>query len=56
MRHYFHRCECGVEWTTDEAIVNKNDVVTSDEVVGVHQILKTFDGSLNDLLSNNPKC
>lgn len=37
--HYtYHLCACGVEWTTTEKVAfEKDDVVTSGEVLAVHE-------------------
>lgn len=38
-RHFtYHLCACGVEWTTTELVsFEKDDVVTSGEVLAVHE-------------------
>lgn len=38
-RHFtYHRCGCGIEWTTTETMAfEPDDVVTSGEVLAVHE-------------------
>lgn len=49
--HYkYFRCECGMEWTVVEAVVDKHDPVTSDEVLEVRKQLKGFEGTISELL------
>ena len=49
-RFIFHRCECGAEWTENQASVDPSQPITSDEVLEVHECLARFEGPINELL------
>jgi hypothetical protein len=49
-RFFFHRCECGTEWTEHVTDIDPTAPVTSDEVIEVHRQLSTFEGSIAELL------
>lgn len=46
----FHRCECGLEWTERFSDVDRNEPISGDELLAVHQVLLSYEGSLPDLL------
>jgi hypothetical protein len=50
-RHFkYFRCECGLEWTVIEAVVDRHDPVSSDEVLEVRKQLEGFEGTIAELL------
>jgi hypothetical protein len=49
-RWFFHRCECGKEWTEHLTDIDPTDPVSSDEVIEVHTRLAKFEGSIAELL------
>ena len=50
----FHRCTCGVEWTERRDGIDRNQPVTTDEVIEVHQALAGFEGPISELLGLHP--
>ena len=46
--YIFHRCECGAEWT-DHRDTDPTEPISSDEVIEVHTLLASFEGSMTDL-------
>jgi hypothetical protein len=49
--HRYYRCECGLEWTDHEQLgFERDDAVTSDEVLEVHKQLAKFEGTISELL------
>ncbi len=49
-RFVFHRCECGLEWTEQFSDVDRSSPISGDELLAVHQVLLSYEGSLPDLL------
>ena len=49
-RFVFHRCECGLEWTEQLPDVDRSAPITGDELLAVHQVLTSYEGSLGDLV------
>lgn len=52
----YHLCACGKEWTTVERGDHEaSDVVTSGEVLGVHEFLLKEDLTMAEMLAETPK-
>ena len=49
--YVYHRCECGAEWTESRPSLDRNQPVSSDEVLEVHTSLLGYEGTLRDLVA-----
>lgn len=46
----FHRCPCGREWTERRDGYDPAQPISGDEVIEVHQALRRFRGSIDEML------
>lgn len=49
----YHRCQCGAEWTECHAELDKQQPISSDELLDLHQRLADFEGPIQELLGNH---